>query len=113
MDMAGFSRVDQQRLAVLVRSHRRKFAVEEFTRVFRDEAKPLMRLCVLLRLAVLLHRNRNDDPLPLVRVAAEEAAITLTFPAGWLDAHPLTQLDLSEEIEYLRTIPLKLELVAE
>jgi exopolyphosphatase / guanosine-5'-triphosphate,3'-diphosphate pyrophosphatase len=72
-----------------------------------------MRLCVLLRLAVLLHRNRTEDPLPLARVAADEAAITLTFPAGWLDAHPLTQLDLSEEIEYLRTIPLKLELVAE
>src|SRR5262245_7674961 len=108
MDMAGFSRVDQQRLAVLVRSRRRKFAVEEFTRVFKEEAQPLMRLCVLLRLAVLLHRNRTDDPLPLTRVLADEASITLSFPAGWLDAHPLTQLDLSEETGYLRAIPLEL-----
>jgi exopolyphosphatase/guanosine-5'-triphosphate,3'-diphosphate pyrophosphatase len=113
MDMAGFSRVDQQRLAVLVRAHRRKFAVEEFTRVFRDEALPLMRLCVLLRLAVLLHRNRTDDPLPLTRVVADETSITLTFPVGWLDAHPLTQLDLSEEVGYLRAIPLELKLATE
>jgi exopolyphosphatase/guanosine-5'-triphosphate,3'-diphosphate pyrophosphatase len=108
MDMAGFSRVDQQRLAVLVRAHRRKFAIEEFTRVFRDEALPLMRVCVLLRLAVLLHRNRTDDPLPLTRVLADETSITLSFPPGWLDAHPLTQLDLSEEAGYLRAIPLEL-----
>ena len=108
MDMAGFSRIDQQRLAVLVRAHRRKFAVEEFTRVFHEEALPLMRVCVLLRLAVLVHRNRTHDPLPLTHVLADDASITLSFPTGWLDAHPLTQLDLSEETGYLRVIPLEL-----
>ena len=111
MDMAGFSQLDQQRLAVLVRTHRRKFAADEFTRAFHDEAKQLMCLGVLLRLAVLLHRNRMPDALPQVEVGAGEDAIRLAFPSGWLDDHPLTRLDLSEEAGYLRAIPLELTVV--
>ena len=52
---------------------------------------------VLLRLAVLLHRSRSDEPLAVHAAAAGPRAITLEFAAGWLAGHPLTCSDLQQE----------------
>jgi exopolyphosphatase/guanosine-5'-triphosphate,3'-diphosphate pyrophosphatase len=61
-----------------------------------------MRLSILLRLAVLLHRSRADLPLPPFHLDADGKALALRFPAGWLELHPLTQADLAQEAEVLR-----------
>ncbi len=46
-DLAGFSREDQQMLALLVRGHRRNIPKDKFAE-FGDEGIKLIRLCVLL-----------------------------------------------------------------
>ncbi|MGB1879445.1 MAG: hypothetical protein ACPHTD_01900 [Gammaproteobacteria bacterium] len=33
----------------------------------------------------------------------------LSFPTGWLAAHPLTRADLQSEADYLRAVELKLK----
>ena len=88
----------------IVRSHRRKFPIEEL------EGSPgLLALCVLLRLAVVLHRDRAENTLPAFWVAPTGAGeIWITFPRKWLAEHPLTKLDLEQESEYLSVIPLRL-----
>jgi exopolyphosphatase/guanosine-5'-triphosphate,3'-diphosphate pyrophosphatase len=106
MDLPGFSRLDQQDLAMLVRAHRRKFPL--------DEALPFDRrvqlLAVLLRISVLLHRSRTVDALPHIEAKASDDGLQLRFPAGWLKRHPLTKLDLEQEASYLKAMPLTLVL---
>lgn len=112
MDLAGFSRSEQHSVSLMVRGHRRKFPVEEF-----DHAPRMAALCVLLRLAVVLHRARSDHVLPRFSVTADGgpapgAEIRLSFPRRWLGEHPLTQLDLEQEAEYLAAVPMALKVVA-
>ena len=79
MDLSGFSKDDQRRLALLVRSHRRKFPIAEFTTVPNDERDRLMRLAALLRIAVVLRRNRTADSEPPVTAVAADHELKLTF----------------------------------
>ncbi len=103
MDMPGFSRPEQHRLSLLVRAHRRKFPAEDFV-----DGLDLAKLCVLLRMAVVLHRGRSELALPPFDVRAEDDIIQLSFPRNWIAQHPLTQLDLEQEAEYLRWSPIRL-----
>ena len=109
MDLAGFSQTDKVRLALLVRAHRRKFPKLEFDQIDADERTTLTRLAVLLRLAVVLRRNRVGEALPPITLNVDAARLTMTFPRLWLDAHPLTRLDLEQESQFLEATPLRLE----
>jgi exopolyphosphatase/guanosine-5'-triphosphate,3'-diphosphate pyrophosphatase len=98
MDMPGFSRTEQRRLGLLVRSHRRKFPDVEFDAAGADDTGELRRLSLLLRCAVILHRARSPHQAPPIsRLRADRSGLELIFPPGWLRAHPLTRLDLAEE----------------
>ena len=100
-DLLGFSTLEQQRLAALVRSHRRKFPEAEFEMLPKADAAKARRLALILRLAVLLHRSRTPAALPPIAVSAAEKGLTIAFPRGWLATHPLTAADLAQEREYL------------
>ena len=100
-DMSGFSRQAQSMLSSLVRGHRRKFPSTVFDSFAPAEAPRARRLCVLLRLAVVLNRSRADDFLPGVAALARGETLTVAFPPGWLDAHPLTRADLEQEQAWL------------
>ena len=102
LDMPGFSRGDQNRLAHLVRAHRRKIPLEEFGD--SPQAAGALRLALLLRLAVVLHRARGAAVPPEVSFKAEEHTLRLGFPRGWLAAHPLTRADLEQEADYQKAI---------
>jgi len=100
-DMPGFSQPEQEVMATLVRTHRRKFPQAEFQSLPESWIKPLTRLALLLRLAVVLHRARSDTPLPDFAFKVKKKTLTLTFPEDWLEAHPLTAADLQQEAGYL------------
>jgi exopolyphosphatase/guanosine-5'-triphosphate,3'-diphosphate pyrophosphatase len=102
MDMPGFSEGEQSLLSVLIRGHRRKFAFEEFIGLGEDIAGVARHLCLLLRLAVALHRSRTGTPLPPLTLEVDGAAMRLRFPEGWLEEHPLTRADLEQEADYLK-----------
>jgi exopolyphosphatase/guanosine-5'-triphosphate,3'-diphosphate pyrophosphatase len=100
-DLPGFSNQDQLLLATLVRSHRRKFPAK----LFRDLSAPWdeqgKSLAVVLRLAILLHRSRALTHVPPIHLEMNKSLVRLTFPAGWLEEHPLTVADLEQEAGYL------------
>ena len=100
-DMSGFSRQAQTMLASLVRGHRRKFPAPVFEQLPPGDARRARRLCVLLRFAVVVNRARADHSLPGIDAKAEGDTLTVAFPPGWLDAHPLTRTDLEQERAYL------------
>jgi exopolyphosphatase/guanosine-5'-triphosphate,3'-diphosphate pyrophosphatase len=100
LDMPGFARGDQDRLALLVRAHRRKIPVAEFGS--GPQADELFKLALLLRLAVVLHRARGAAAPTEVSLEADERTLRLEFPKGWLAGHPLTSADLAQEAEYVK-----------
>ena len=101
-DLPGYSRDDQLLLAALVRRHRRSFPGTAFAHLPRDWAQAAQRLCVLLRLAVVLHRSRSREPLPALVLRVDRRQLELCFPVGWLEQHPLTRADLQSEARLLR-----------
>ena len=66
-------------------------------------------LTLVLRLAVLLHRNRHEHELPDFTIAIIKSRIYLKFPKTWLTQSPLTHADLIQEADYLKSAGLKLE----
>lgn len=111
-DLAGFSTLDQQVLAAIVRNHRRKPAPELL------EALPArMRVSVacatcLLRLAVLLCRTREKSHVLPRRVSARDKSIHLGIPSSWQRSRPLTVADLRAEKALLEGLGIRLELDA-
>ncbi|HWQ95036.1 MAG TPA: exopolyphosphatase [Gammaproteobacteria bacterium] len=108
-DMPGFSRQEQQLLATLILGQRNKFPLAVFTDLQAEQARAAKRLCVLLRLAVLLNRSRSRQPLPKISITAKGDVVQIKFPRGWLNKHPLTQADLDQEIKYLKAAKIKLK----
>nr|MBF0681260.1 exopolyphosphatase [Pseudomonas sp.] len=102
-DLPGFSRQDQQMLALLVRGHRRNIPKQKFEELCEDGVK-LTRLCVLLRFAILFHHIRGPQEAPACVLKAGQNSLDVAFPEGWLDSNPLTQADFALEAEWLKRI---------
>ena len=102
------SRSEQQRLSFLVRAHRRKFPVEALAAFPPADAASLCKLAILLRVAVVLRRNRSREAPPLIQGDVRDNRLRLEFPRGFLQAHPLTALDLREEAVYLQATQFRL-----
>jgi exopolyphosphatase/guanosine-5'-triphosphate,3'-diphosphate pyrophosphatase len=100
-DMPGFPRDEQQILACLVLAHRRKFERSAFKGLPAPLQRPALRLTILLRLAVLVHRSRTEGAIPELRLRVQGRTVRLQAPAAWLQANPLTLADLEREREFL------------
>jgi exopolyphosphatase/guanosine-5'-triphosphate,3'-diphosphate pyrophosphatase len=100
-DLPGFSRTEQSLLATLILNHRQKLRVNSFENLVTRAQKPGLRLSVLLRLAVLLHRGRTDEQVPKISIQVDCSDITLSFPENWLEQHSLTKADLNKERQFL------------
>ena len=98
-DLPGFSRHEQQSISLLIRGHRRNLPGEDRLQEFGEEAQPLLRLCMLLRLAILYHHIRGYQEMPELKVEARDSALTITFPEGWLEQNPLTLADFQQEVQ--------------
>jgi len=108
-DLPGFSRTEQALLATLVLNHRQKIRLNSFAGLVERAQKPGLRLWVLLRFAVLLHRGRTDEQVPDVAMQVDESKVALVFPDGWLEQHSLTRADLQKEARYLENAGFSLD----
>lgn len=109
-DLAGFSRNEQQILATLIRGHRRKFPVSAYQQLVEDSVTSTTRLGVLLRLAVLMQRGREDILPEDYELRAADKRVTLRLPRAWCEAHPLTWADLKGERAHLQAAGIELVL---
>ena len=108
-DMPGFAINEKNILACLVAAHRRKIKEEIFENLQTDEVQVVKYLLVLLRLAVLLNRDRIDVTFPIKTVDAKDNQVTFVFESEWLEQSPLTKIDLEQESDYLKAIDIKLK----
>lgn len=102
-DLAGFSRQDQLLLSSIIYSHRRKLSLKRFDKLPEPWEKEGPILAIILRLSVLLHRNRHDEPIPEFQCRIDGQFIFLNFPNQWLSHSPLTRADLKLEKNYLKS----------
>jgi exopolyphosphatase/guanosine-5'-triphosphate,3'-diphosphate pyrophosphatase len=107
-DLPGFSCDEQALVAALVRGHRRKLDESFFETLPVELGTTAMRLCALLRVAVLLNRNRDPEVVSLPHVSANGNGLQLTFNEEWLAAHPLARADLEREQRLIKPSGLRL-----
>lgn len=108
-DFAGFSRQNQLLLATLVNNHRKKISLSSFKKLPKPWNQDALYLAIILRLAILLHRNRHTHAVPEFKISIQPANIKLTFANNWLSNVPLTQSDLAIEAKYLKIAGFKLK----
>ncbi len=108
-DLAGFTNQDQILLSTIVRYHRRKFSLSHFHDLPAPWHKLAPLMTIILRIAVVLRRNRQQFDLPEFNITITESRIELRFPDNWLLQSPLTQADLIQEADYLKPAGFKLE----
>jgi exopolyphosphatase / guanosine-5'-triphosphate,3'-diphosphate pyrophosphatase len=119
-DLPGFTRDEQQMLALLVRCHRRSVADKVWlTSSGSEEVLPerdilrARKLATLLRLSAVLHRSRTSEPMPAMKLnSAGLSGLKLRFPSEWLASHPLTRADLKQERELIEKLGIKLTVVS-
>mgnify|MGYP001305556167 CR=1 FL=1 len=112
-DLPGFSKQEQEAVAVLVRGHRRSIPDNNFAEISPRELDSLKRTLALFRLAAVLHRSRSEEPLPALSLEVAGRELRVSFPRGWLTQHPLTWADLRQEKGFLEAIDIRLRLRVE
>ena len=100
-DMPGFTSLEQQTLAALLRLQRKKPDKALLKNLPRSRRAQCLRLAILLRLAIVLNRSRAGEALPVLSLEADDLDIVLTVPADWLADTPLSRADLDREAAYL------------
>lgn len=106
-DLPGFSQADQARLARWVLGHRGKLLRLKGMAAEESEWDAIL----ALRLAVLLHRARNQKPVPLLQLSCHGEGYRVTVPAQIAETYPLTWALLTEEREQWRQVGKPWEIV--
>jgi exopolyphosphatase/guanosine-5'-triphosphate,3'-diphosphate pyrophosphatase len=96
-DMPGFPRAEQRLLAFLIASQRHQIVMRYLKELPRNWREPALRLAVILRLAVLMNRSRNDAEIPPAEICVDARTLALKFDPEWLSVNPLTLADLARE----------------
>ena len=96
-DMPGFPRAEQRLLAFLIASQRHQVVTRYLKELPRTWREPALRLAIILRLALLMNRSRNDAEIVPAELRVDARALALRFDPDWLSANPLTLADLARE----------------
>ena len=107
-DLPGFDQTERQLLVTLVSQYKGDIdpkTLSSLAIVTHDEAA---RLLVILRLAIILCRRRQDDVLPQYKTQVVEQEIQLCLPPQWLTDHPLISDELLQESAHLQQVGLSL-----
>ncbi len=107
-DMPGFSKMDQARLSRIVLAHRGK--LERVQDILPNS--PDWLLIFSLRLAVILHRSRDDASLPAIAVRHNERGFSVGVDPAWLAASPLSAAALEEEGRQWSALGMEIKLKA-
>ena len=95
IDLPGFTRAQKYLIAELLRRYREQLSgLPEQHALSAHSAARILRL---LRLAVILCHRRDHNHQPPFSLAANGNTLTLTLPASWLSANPLTKAELQQE----------------
>ncbi len=109
-DLPGFSWNEQRLLACLVGNHRRKInstLIAQFPARWQEQVTYMI---VILRLAVLIHRDRAPKKIPPVTIRDSQGNLEIQFADKWLEKHPLTVAELEREKAYLKVLNVNVDI---
>lgn len=99
--MPGFNREQQTVLAMLVRFQRKALKLHEMEEFTLFKKKHIIGVIRILRLAILLNGQRNEDALPKLMLSIDGETWTLSSEDDeWLEHNKLLHADLMTEQEY-------------
>ena len=97
-NLPGFNREQQLVLATLARFQRKSLKLNEFPEFNLYKENDIINLIKILRLAIVVNGQRNDDPLPKLTLSIQEDKWVLTcIEEDWLENNKLLDADLQEE----------------
>ncbi|WP_100642742.1 guanosine-5'-triphosphate,3'-diphosphate pyrophosphatase [Alteromonas facilis] len=97
IDLPGYTLLQKTTIRNLVKGHRQNINVEDF-QGYHDDVKPMvLNLLRILRIAVVLSIRRANLELPDISLELEGDHWRMSFPDGWLNAHPLIKAELNNE----------------
>ncbi len=100
-NMPGFNSEQQQILSTLARFQRKSLKLNELPDFALFKKKHITGLIRVLRLAIVVNGQRNDDPLPPLTLSAKDDEWTLSCSEpDWLENNKLLHADLQTEQEY-------------
>ncbi|ENM3756942.1 exopolyphosphatase [Vibrio cholerae] len=105
-NMAGFNSEQQLVLSNLARFQRKSLKLNELDDFSLFKKKHIIGLIRVLRLAIVVNGQRNDDPLPPLTLSAkkdDEWRLECEQP-DWLENNKLLHADLQTEQEYWREV---------
>lgn len=103
--MPGFNSEQQRVLATLARFQRKALKLGEMSEFSLFKKKHLIGLIRILRLAIVLNGQRNDEPLPELRlIAHDDEWQLLCLETHWLENNKLLHADLLAEQEYWQNV---------
>jgi exopolyphosphatase/guanosine-5'-triphosphate,3'-diphosphate pyrophosphatase len=106
-DMPGFSKMEQEILGFLIRTQRRSLSKLTMPAISDDRCA----LTMILRLAILFHRSRQDVKPPALKFNWSKTGFDLEIERDWLVINPLTKAELQSEVGFWEDInvPLKIK----
>jgi exopolyphosphatase/guanosine-5'-triphosphate,3'-diphosphate pyrophosphatase len=107
-DLPGFSQEEQEQLAVLALGQRGKLGDALFTEIGESDQVRMKYLVCIIRLAACFKYVEKLAQLPDFSILASEHNLTLEFPEGWLQEHPLTAQELQGEQAVLEKLDMSL-----
>ncbi|EKO3406872.1 exopolyphosphatase [Vibrio fluvialis] len=109
-NMAGFNNEQQLVLSTLARFQRKSLKLNEMEDFSLFKKKHIVGLIRVLRLAILVNGQRNDDPLPELTLSAHDDEWKLECAdKEWLENNKLLHADLLSEQEYWHSVGWQLE----
>lgn len=112
-DIAGFSKEQQNALAWLVGSHRKKLIFPKELKLNILKRERLIKTCALLRLSVLLCQQRQLSEAAEIKIKATDSKITLTIKKAWLNERPMIVRALSNEQQLIEEAGIQLIIITE
>lgn len=109
--LAGLAREDGALIAALIGLHRRRPHLDLLESIPRRMRRSALRLAVILRISVTLHRARAEGALP-VSAAADGKRLILRVPAAWAREQTLSLDELRQERAWIRELGVRVRLVS-
>ena len=99
IDLPGFTAAQKQLLAALLLNQRDDFQLEALEQQSAIATEQAVLLARLLRISIILCLRRTRGTVPVFKIAAQGAELTLTLPANWSQNHHLRASELQQEAQ--------------
>ena len=107
-DLAGFNQEQQRALAWIVGNQRKRIIPMLVEQSHHLSTDILQKLCVLLRLSVLLSQQRQQESDYPITLHADDNKLTLAINRQWLKERPIIDTELFYEVQQLEKIGITL-----